>query len=106
MIAGLAAAAVCGLILGEYDLTGWTPIVGGAIVGIAVGEVVMFAARITPRWLAATAAASAAGGYGWAMWISSGRGVAPIKAGAWLGLVLAAVTAGAWILAPGRRSHA
>ena len=89
-----ACAALAALILGEYELTLWTAMAAGVIVGFLVAEVVLIASNWRGAVPAATAGVFAAGSILWAAWISSGRGLAPMRATAWAGVVLAyAVTA-------------
>lgn len=85
------AAAV---ILGEYELTGATPWLSGVVVGFLIGEVMLAVARRRSLLLAVVAAGVAAGSLLWAGWISSGEGVAPYPAMAWVAAALAAAVAG------------
>jgi hypothetical protein len=97
LVAALAAGALGALILGEYDFSGPTPIVGGILFGLVIAEVILSVAHAPGRPL--TIAASVISGLGvlWAGWISSGRGVEPIQAGAYLALVIAVAVSAGWV---------
>jgi len=107
VVASVAAAAAGALILGEYQLSGATPVVGGLLFGLVVGEVAMAAAGRRPggypRWLAAVVAGSAGGGALWAVWISSGRDWSFVPGPAWAGVALAALAGGLWVRGLRRR---
>ena len=103
VLAGALTAALGALVFGEYDLSGITPFIGGLLFGLFVAEVILTVAREgTPATAVAAAVTSGLGVY-WAAWISSGRGLAPISARAYAGMVLAAVISGAWVLLPTRQ---
>jgi hypothetical protein len=89
LVGAAACAALAALILGEYELTLWTAMASGVIVGFLVAEVVLIASNWRGAVPATTAGALAAGSILWAAWISSGRGLAPMRATAWAGVVLA-----------------
>lgn len=96
-VATLAAAAVAvgaAVILGEYEFTGATPWLAGVVVGFLIGEVVLAVVRQRTLVMAGVAAGVAAGSLVWAGWISSGEGVAPYPAMAWVGAALAGAMAG------------
>ncbi|MGH9164503.1 MAG: hypothetical protein ACRDZW_03180 [Acidimicrobiales bacterium] len=98
-LAVLAAASLGALILGEYELAGFTPIVAGLLFGLVLAEVAMAAAgRSTPP-VAAGAAVAGALGLVWAAWISSGRDWSFVPTEAWVGVGLAAVSAAGWVRA-------
>ena len=93
VIAGAAVAAFGGLILGEYPFTGLTPYAAGLLFALVVAEVVISVGGQTGVLPALAAAICTAGGLGWAIWISSGEGLAPIPGGAWVALVIGVVVA-------------
>lgn len=103
MVAGALFACLGALILGEYELTGLTPVVAGILFGLITAEVMTVAGRTNDVMLALTAAALSSAGMVWAAWISSGRDWDYVPGGAWAGVALAAVAAAAWIKTPGRR---
>lgn len=103
MVVGGLFAALGALILGEYDLTGVTPVVAGILFGLIVAEIMTVAGRATDAMLAAAAALFSAAGMVWAAWISSGRDWGYVPGGAWVGVVLAALAAVVWIRNPGKR---
>ena len=107
MLASACVAAIGALILGEYDFSGFTPYIAGALFGLVVAEVTLTIARVGKPLLAGAAAGLSGLGMLWAAWISSGHGVAPIPTGAYLGMLLALVVAAGWVSVParGRRSR-
>ena len=102
LVAGAAAAAAGGLILGEYELSGFTPVVAGLLFGIIVAEVVTVAGRQRDAVTAAGCASFAAAGMVWAAWISSGEDWSYVPGGVWVGVAMAAVAAAVWVRNPGR----
>ena len=97
IVATLLTGAVGALIVGEYDFHGLTPYVSGVLFGLVVAEVDLAIGRDTSVGSAAAVAVGAAGGLAWAAWISSGRGVAPVPAGAWLGVAIAGIVGFGWV---------
>ena len=92
----LALAAVAGasvaiaVVMGEYVLTLWTALAAGAVVGFLLPEIVLVFDEwrgVVPAVFTGVCGASA---LAWAAWIEAGRGVAPIRATAWLGVAVAA----------------
>jgi hypothetical protein len=104
VIAGAAAAAVGGLVLGEYPFTGWTPWVAGVLFALVVTEVMITIGRRHGPVVAVGGGVFSAGGLGWAVWISSGRGLEPIPRGGWIAIVLGFVVAMARGLLPVART--
>ncbi len=74
--------------LGEYPFTGATPFVAGILFGLVVSEVMLAFRPVRAPALGAVGGALCGAGLGWAVWISSGHGVAPIPFGAWLAVGL------------------
>lgn len=103
LLVAAAAAALTALILGEYELTLWTSVAAGLVVGFGLPEIVLALARWRGPVPAAVGAVLGGGSILWAGWISSGRGVAPFRATAWVGVALAAGLAG-WRLLGGERA--
>jgi hypothetical protein len=97
------AAAMGALIIGEYELVGFTPYVAGLLFGLAVAEVELTVGRDARVPAAVSAAVLAAAGWLWASWISSGQGVAPFPIGGWLGAVVAGVVGFGWVRWSGTR---
>lgn len=95
-VVGIAGA----LILGEYAFSGFTPYIAGLLFGLVVAEVTLTVAGVGRPVLAVAAAVISGTGMLWAAWISSGRGVAPIPAGAYLGMLLSLIVAAAWVSVP------
>ncbi|MDQ1436443.1 MAG: hypothetical protein QOK43_72 [Acidimicrobiaceae bacterium] len=90
-------AAFGALILGEYEMAGWTPYVSGVLFGLVVAELVLTVARPWPAPRVMVAAAVLSGlGMVWALWISAGRDWGYVPGGGWVGAALAPVAALAW----------
>jgi hypothetical protein len=106
LAAGAVVAAVGGLVLGEYPFIGWTPYVAGVLFALIVTEVMLSIGHKHGPILGFGGAALSAAGLGWAVWISSGRGVAPIPGGGWIAIALGAVVSLARGLLPGMRAAA
>lgn len=104
LVAGAATAAVGAVILGEYELTGLTPVVAGILFGVIVAEVVTLAGRRHDAVTAGACAAFAAAGMVWGAWLSSGEDWAYVPGGVWVGVALAAAAAFLWLRTPGRRA--
>ena len=101
----VAASAFGALVLGEYDFSGATPYVAGVLFGLAIAEVALTIGRDAGLPVALLSAALAMAGMAWGAWISSGRGVAPIPVGAWVGGALAGAAGFAWVRWSGRRER-
>lgn len=93
IVIGAAVAALGGAILGEYPFTGVTPYIAGALFALVVSEVIVSVSRRRDRITAVAAAVCTVGGLGWAVWISVGRGVAPVPIGGWMALLVGLVAA-------------
>ena len=94
VLAGAVVAALGGLIVGAYPLTGTTPFIAGVLFGLVIAEVVVTVAGRQGRVLATVAAVLAAAGLAYAVWDDSGYGVRPIDVLAWIGVGLGALIAG------------
>ena len=90
------------MILGEYELTGLTPVIAGLLFGVIVAEVVSGVGRRHDLVTAVGCAGFAAAGMVWAAWISSGEDWSYVPGGVWVGVALAAAAAALWIRNPGR----
>jgi hypothetical protein len=93
VLTAAAVAAVGGVILGEYPFTGVMPYASGVLFALVVSEVVISIGRRRGPFVALAASLCTDGGLAWAVWISSGRGVAPVPFGGWMALVIGAVVA-------------
>lgn len=93
VLIGAGVAALGGLILGEYPFTGIMPYVAGVLFALVVTEVIVSVGHQVGAVIAAASAVCTLGGLGWAIWISTGRGVSPVPAGAWAGLAIGGVVA-------------
>ncbi|HEX2040069.1 MAG TPA: hypothetical protein VHF47_10105 [Acidimicrobiales bacterium] len=96
VLAGAAVASLAALILGEYELVGWTPYLAGIAFGLVVAEVLTTVGRRSGAVPAVPAVVLAAGGMVWAAWISSGRDWSYVPGGAWTGVALAAACGAGW----------
>lgn len=94
LVAAAGVAAVSALLLGEYQMTLLTAIAAGIGVGLVVSEVGLMVGRRRGPVPLLAAAVLAGGSILWAAWIDSGEGLEPIRATAWVGVGLAALTAG------------
>jgi hypothetical protein len=98
LLAAAAAACLTALILGEYELTLGTAAAAAVVVGLGLPEILLGVARWRGAAPAVAAAALAGGSVAWAGWISSGRGVAPMRSTVWVGVALAAALAAGRLL--------
>lgn len=96
-----AAGAV---ILGEYQLSGFTPLVAGVLFGMVEAELMLVVGRRRDAVAMAAAGAFAAAGMVWASWISAGDDWGYVAGTAWVGAALAPVAAVLWLRNPGRRA--
>ncbi|HEX9531129.1 MAG TPA: hypothetical protein VF954_08325 [Acidimicrobiales bacterium] len=111
VVAAAAAAAIGALVLGEYSMSGLTPVVAGLLFGFGVAEVLLAAApRPFPGpapWTVAAWAAAAAvltdAGLGWAAWIQLRHRHQGVPGGVWLALAIGAAAGAAWVRSSGRR---
>ena len=101
--AGAATAAIGALILGEYSMSGFTPVIAGLLFGLAVAEVVLAVGRHPSTPLAAAAAVLTDAGLVWAAWIQLHNRHQGVPFGVWLALVIGALAAAGWIRSSGRR---
>lgn len=94
LLAGALTAVLGALILGEYQFTGVTPIVSGALFGLFVAEVVVSIGRRRGGGPALGSALLSAGGLTWAAWISVRHSGHHPPAMAWVAVAIGAATAG------------
>ena len=103
LAAGAAVAVAGAVILGEYELTGLTPIVAGVLFGVIVAEVMTVVGRRRDNLARGASAVLAAAGMVEGAWIASGDDWHYVAGVVWVGVALAAVAAVVWIKSPGRR---
>jgi O-antigen/teichoic acid export membrane protein len=103
VLVALAVAAFGAVVLGEYDLSGTTPLVAGALFGIAIAEVAVTVARSSDGYLQAAVALVAEAGLVWATWISSGHHLDLAASTAWVGVAVGTALAPLWLRSVGRR---
>ena len=96
-------AAYGGLVLGEYELTGLTPLYAGALFGLVIGEVVLVVGRDPSFEPGAAAGFMAYGGMLWAVVLSTARDISYATTTSWIGVVLAASVAWFWVRSAARR---
>jgi hypothetical protein len=105
VIVAIVVAAIGAVILGEYELAGYRPLLAGALFGVTVGEVIASIARFAnddPRLMFASALVAGAG-LVWATWISTGHHLDLAPATAWGGIVVGSLAAPLWLRSAGRR---
>lgn len=103
VLAGVAVAVLGAVILGEYPLAGFTPLVAGPFFGVAVAEATATVGRHSDRFLLAAVALVSQAGLVWAMWISTGHDLHLAPATGWAGVVLGGLAAPLWLKSAGRR---
>lgn len=94
---GAVVAVVLALIVGEYPFAGFTPYLVALMVPAIIGTVVVWTGRRHPDRLWAATGLLGGASVGWALWISTGRGLDPVPTGGWIAIALAV----AWPLARG-----
>ncbi|HZT66172.1 MAG TPA: hypothetical protein VFA11_10325 [Acidimicrobiales bacterium] len=94
--AALAVAALGGAILGEYTLGGLVPLGAGALYGVVVAEVLVWVGRRPPAWAMGVAAAAAAVGAAWSLWISTGHHLSYASGAQWAAVGVAGLAVGGW----------
>ncbi|HVM07645.1 MAG TPA: hypothetical protein VM345_04205 [Acidimicrobiales bacterium] len=101
--AGAAVASLGAVMLGEQPLQGATALVAGVLFGLAIAEVVVSVARYGDLYLAAAAAILTQAGFVWALYIETGHQLDAAAPEAWVGVVLGAAAAAAWLRTAARR---
>lgn len=99
----VVAASLGALILGEYELAGFTPYVGGVLFGLVMAEVMLSIVRRPDIPLAAVTGLASALGMVWAGWISTNHWRAPVPVGAWVGAAIAGGVGFGWVRWSARR---
>jgi hypothetical protein len=94
IVVAAIACVVGALILGEYEFTGLMPVAAGLLFGLVVSEFVLEIGKTRNVVLGVLTAAMVAGALGWAAWISSGEGLRPFPALAWVAMGIGGVVAG------------
>jgi hypothetical protein len=97
LVLGAVVAATLALIVGEYAFAGLTPYLVALAVPAIIATVVVGTGRQHPDRLWAASGVLAGASIGWAVWISTGRGLDPVPTSGWV-----AIAAGvAWPLVRG-----
>jgi|SRR5690349_24619397 hypothetical protein len=103
-VVAVLAAALFGLIMGEYELLGFMALLAGVLFGLAVAEATITIAKSNDWVLVAVTGASAFLGLTWAAYIDAGDSLGRIAGMRWLGSLLALLSAGYWVRALGSRA--
>ena len=107
IVLAAATAALGALILGEYQLTGATGVIAGALFALAVAEVALTAGgpALVGRERSAQVAVAvvSVAGLAWAGWISTGHEWDLVPKGLWIGIVLGLVVGPYWLGSGSRR---
>lgn len=103
LLTGVVVAALGALILGEYELRGFMPVVAGVLFGLAVAEAMVAVGRDIRLGLVIGAAVFAAAGLVWSSWIAAGRDWDFVSGARWAAAPIAAVAAALWVRSSGRR---
>jgi hypothetical protein len=95
-LAGAAVAAACGVVLGDYPLSGSVPWVSALLIPLLIGTAMTLAAgrRRTGLWVAT--GPLAAGALAWGVRIATGFGLDTVPASFWVAGTLALVWPPAW----------
>ena len=94
VVAGAVTAALGALIVGEYEFKGFAPVLMGALFGLAIAELMVWAGQPRAPWVAVAAALFSAGGLLWAGWISVNHRHQGLPGGAYVAAAIGAVVAG------------
>ena len=94
LVGAAVASAFGALILGEYEFSGAMPVGGGVLFGLLISEIVVEAGGTRAPFIGVITAAMVAGALAWAGWLSSGEGLRPYPAGAWVAMGLGGLAAG------------
>lgn len=97
LVLGAAVAATLALIVGEYPFAGLTPYLVALAVPAIIAAVVVGTGRRHPDRLWGASGLLAGASIGWAVWISTGRGLDPFPASGWIAIAAAV----AWPLVRG-----
>jgi hypothetical protein len=105
LVLGAAVAVVLALIVGEYPFAGLTPYLVAVAVPAIIGTVTVWTGRRHPDRLWAASGLLGGASVGWALWISTGRGLDPVPAAGWVSVALAVAWPLAWGTILARRSR-
>jgi hypothetical protein len=101
-VVAVLVAALGGLIMGEYFLSGAMALLAGALFGLAVGESAIAVGKSSEWVLVGVAAVAAFLGFTWSGWIEAGRSF-DIDVVRWIGSLCALASAAWWVRAFGSR---
>ena len=90
----VAVATLGALILGEYEFSGVMPYAAGVLFGLVLGEIAVAVAGGRSGAVGVVTGAAGAAGLVWAAWISSGEGLRPFPAVAWVAAAIAFAAGG------------
>lgn len=97
LVVAACSAALAAVILGEYELAGFTPVVSGVMLALVIGEVAVTVAGRRDLRLGAACGVMVAASVLWAGWLSAARNWDFFPGGAWVGAAVGALTAVAWV---------
>jgi hypothetical protein len=103
-VVAVLAAALFGLIMGEYELLGFMALLAGVLFGLAVAEATITVGKSNDWPLVGVTAGAAFLGLTWAAYIDAGDSLGRIAGMRWLGSLLALLSAGYWVRALGARA--
>ncbi|HET7487924.1 MAG TPA: hypothetical protein VFJ85_08345 [Acidimicrobiales bacterium] len=102
VVVGALVTVMGAVTLGEYQLTGITAIVAGALFGLVVAELMLVVGRKHDAFTMVVAGSFSAVGMVWASWIWFDHRLGWIAGAAWVGAAVAPVAAWLWLRNPGR----
>jgi hypothetical protein len=103
-IVAVFAAALFGLIMGEYELRGAMALIGGVLFGLAVAEAAITVGKSSDWTIVGVTAAAAFLGLTWSADIDAGDSLGRIAGMRWVGSLLALLSAAYWVRALGSRA--
>lgn len=105
LVLGAVAAVVLALIVGEYPFAGLTPYLVAVVVPAVIAAVVVGTGRRHPDRMWALSGLLGGASIGWAVWISTGRGVDPFPTSGWIAITVAVAWPLTWGAILARRSR-
>ncbi|MDQ2727373.1 MAG: hypothetical protein M3Y91_05830 [Actinomycetota bacterium] len=105
LLFGVVMAVVLALIVGEYPFAGLTPYLVAVVVPAIIATVVVATGRRHSDRLWAASGLLGGASIGWALWISTGRGLDPVPTSGWIAIALAGAWPLAWAAVLARRSR-
>lgn len=97
VVLGVATAAGCAVVLGDYPLSGWIPWLAAVVIPLLIGAVMTLVSGRHRAALWMLAGPLALGAMAWGVRIATGWGLDPVPASSWAAMALAL----AWPVARG-----